>query len=232
MSNDYNSKMAELQKLRSQCSSLTQFVQAKSNQLDQMESRMKQNMQRNVNARSLESNLSQTLGPMFAPGNLGDLNKIIWPYYFSTEIPSFSIGPNETFQTGFSVTQEASFIWMSFTKAVYLETPDGAGVQWTYLNPNQQTGPGVGNFAPGLTFSLRDGSSSRQFMNTPMNMGAYGNPRFPTKFPISMMLMPNQVMQVQFQNSHPENTYVPFLTSFGYRMRIEDSERFLSLVYA
>jgi hypothetical protein len=191
----YDEKMAELQKLRQQVSSLTQFVQAKSNNLSQRESLMKQNYQQTMNSRSLESNLSQTLGPMFAPGNLGDLNKILWPYYFSTEIPTFSIAPNTTFQTGFSVTQEAAFIWMSYTKAVYLETPDGGGVQWTYLNPNQ--GSGVGNFAPGLTFSLRDGSSSRQFMNTPMNMGAYGNPRFPTKFPISMMLMPNQVMQIQ-----------------------------------
>lgn len=223
---DYENKMAELQKLRAQVSSLTQFVQAKSNNLDQRESLLKQSQSPTMNSHSLESNMSRSLGPMFAPGNLGDLNKILWPYYFSTDIPATPVGPNETFQTGFSITQEASYVWMSFVKAAYLVS----GTNWIYLNPNQ--GTGVGNMAPGLTFTIRDGSSSRQFFNTPIELGIYGNPRFPSKFPISTMLMPNHVMQISFQNQHPTNTYVPFIVAFGYRIRIEDAERFLSLVYA
>lgn len=217
-------KMSELQKLRAQVASIANTIQAKERNLNIKEQQIRQGQLPVENAKDLEVNMARNLGPTLSPGNLGDINKIIWPYYFTTEIPDGPIAPNETFQTGFSITQEAAFIMMSFTKVVY----DGASTPWSYLDPNT---PGLSNRAPGLSFTIRDGSSSRQFFNSAIEMGHYGNPRFPTKLPRPIMFLPNQIVQIAFTNSHPTREYVPFITAFGYRMRIEDSQRLLSLVY-
>lgn len=218
----YESQLKELQILRDQVTSLAQFVESKEKQIKQQESLIAQGQMPSNAPQNLQYNLQHSLGPLMAPGNVGDLNSVIWPYYFTTETPDSSLAPNQTFQTGFSVTQEAAFIMMSFTKTVYLDT---AG-QWGYLDEN------LNPSAPGLQFTFRDGSSSRQLFNTPINMDLYGNPRFPSKFSRPIMLLPNQVMQIQFINTHPTNSYVPFITAFGYRIRIEEAQKFLSLVYA
>lgn len=217
------------QQLATQVSQISNIVNAKAKNVAQRESMLRQGQLPSDNAQSLERNVARNVGPMLAPGNLGDINKIIWPYWFSTDVPDTALGVNETFQTGFSITQEAAFIMMSFTKTVYVG--DGGDPEvWTALNPNDESSPA--NLAPGLTFTLRDGSSSRQLYDRPIEIGLYGNPRFPTKFPRPIMFMPNQVVQIAFANSHPTARYAAQITAFGYRMRIEDAERFLSLVYA
>lgn len=219
---DFETKLAELNRLKNQVQSLEQMIDSKAAAVAQRESLLRQGQVPNNSAQNLQFNLRQNLNPLLAPGNIGDINNVIWPFYFTTEIPDESIAANETFQTGFSVTQEAAFIWTSFTKTVYLDD-EGS---WGYLNPD-----GDQPSAPGLTFTLRDGSSSRQLFNTPMNIDLYGNPRFPTKLPRPIMLLPNQVMQIAFVNSNPTNAYVPFITAFGYRVRIEQADKLLSLVY-
>lgn len=225
-----NEKIQMIQKLRRQVTQMGQANDAREKNLDEKEAMLRQGQLPVRNPQDLERNMSRNLGPMLAPGNLGDINKVCWPYYFSTEIPQTTVGPNETFQTGFSITQEAAFIMMSFTKTVYLASgvtaPDYQ--PWTYLDPNQA---GVANRAPGLTFTLRDGSSSRQLYDRPIEIQHYGNPRFPTKLPRPIMFLPNQSVQVAFVNSHAVNRYVPSITVFGYRVRIEDAQNLLSLVY-
>jgi hypothetical protein len=222
---DYQTKMRELQALQNQVEGIAAIIDSKANQVAVKESQLKQNMPANNSAQQLDYNMSNALGPLLAPGNIGDINSVIWPFYFSTDLPENPIGNNESFQTGFSVTQEAAFIWMSYTKAIYLVEGEAPNESWTYLDPAQQPS------APGLVFTLRDGSSSRQFINTPINMDTYGNPRFPTKLPRPVMLLPNQVMQVAFTNNHPTNVYVPVITAFGYRIRIDQASKLLSLVY-
>lgn len=224
---DYDQQMKDLQTLRGQVKGIADIVNAKAANLQVRESLLSQNQIPSTNPRDIEKNLSRSLGPIMAPGNVGDINKIIWPYFFSTDVPTVSLAPGDFLQTGFQVTQEAAFILMSITKTVYLENPI-AGL-WEYLDPNIEANQV--NQAPGLTFTLRDGSSSRQFFNTPMQMSAYGNPRFPTKLPRPVMLLPNQIMQVQLNNAHVANSYVPMMTFFGYRMRVEDAQQFLGLVY-
>lgn len=236
----YQQKMAELQKLQSQVQGISSIVDSKERSIKLRESQLKQSqiqlngrmgrrgMGDDVNnpAANLRANIANSAGQMLTPGNIGDINSIIWPFYFPTDRPDAPLAENETFQTGFSVTQEAAFIFMSYVKTVYLVEGEAPNDTWTYLDPDQ-----AAISAPGLTFTLRDGSSSRQLFNTPMDMDTYGNPRFPTKFPRPVMLLPNQVMQIQFTNSHPTNMYVPFITAFGYRMRIDDAQKLLSLVY-
>lgn len=175
----------------------------------------------------LLSNIKNAVGGSLTPGNIGDINSVIWPFYFPTDIPDTPLAENETLQTGFSVTQEAAFIFMSFVKAVYLVEGEDENQSWTYLDPDQDNPS-----APGLFFTMRDGSSSRQFFNTPMAIDHFGNPRFPSKFPRPLMLLPNQVMQIAFINNHPTNVYVPIITAFGYRLRVDEAQKLLSLVYA
>jgi hypothetical protein len=218
-------KMRELEALRNQVQGIADIVNSKAQSLKMRESRIRQGQLGNDSAQQLQFNMKNNLGPMLTPGNIGDINSVIWPFYFTTDAPNTPLAANESFQTGFSVTQEAAFIMMSFTKTVYLVEGEEPAESWTYLNPSDQPS------APGLVFTLRDGSSSRQLFNTPINIDNYGNPRFPTKMPRPVMLLPNQVMQVAFTNSHPTNVYVPFITAFGYRIRIDEAQKLLSLVY-
>jgi len=226
----YEEKMAAIQKLRGQVSSMANMVEAKERNLSNKESLLRQGQIPTDNPRDVEKNMMRNLGPMLAPGNLGDINKIIWPFYFTTESPGTPIAPNETFQTGFSVTQEAAFIMMSYTKVVYnAGTLAAPAAVWTYADPNTNT---LINRSPGLVYTLRDGSSARQLFNSAIELGHHGNPRFPTKWPRPIMFLPNQVIQIAFTNTDPQNLYVPFITGFGYRMRVEDAQNFLSLIYA
>lgn len=223
----YEQELKNLVKLRNQVKDIQQIVNSKAKNLQTLESQLRQSQLPVSNARDMERNMHKNLGPLLTPGNLGDINRVIWPFFFTTDTPEESIGQNQTFQTGFSVTQEAAFILMSFTKTVYLETDEN---EFTYADPNDSSI--ANNLCPGLTFTLRDGSSSRQLFNTPIEMGHYGNPRFPTILPRPIMFLPNQNVQIAFTNTHPTNLYLPKITCFGYRIRVEDAQNFLGLVYA
>ena len=224
---NYQDQMANLQQLQQQVVSLSSLVSSKANSIQQRETLLKQGQLPAMGVQALEKNLRRNLGPMLAPGNVGDINSVIWPYFFTTGNPidiggPGPIGPTQTFQTGFSVTQEAAFVMMSFTKTVYISNGGSLG----YLTPSDEAPS-----APGLTFTITDGSSSRQFFNSPMKMDMYGNPRFPTKWPRPIMFLPNQNVQVSFANAHPVNSYVPLITAFGYRIRMEAAQSLLGLVY-
>lgn len=222
----YEQQLQILNQLRNQVNSIRKIVDSKAASIAAKESQIRQSQVPMNNARDLERNLQRNVGPMLAPGNVGDINKIIWPFYFTTDTPTESLAQNETFQTGFQVTQEASFILMAITKTVYFETNPN---EFVYADPNDSTVSA--NSCPGLQFTLRDGSSSRQFFNFPMEMSHYGNPRFPTKLPRPIMFLPNQNVQIAFTNLHESNLYLPRITCFGYRMRVDDAQKFLSLVY-
>lgn len=222
----YEEQLSVLNQLNQQVQGIQKIVDAKERDLSIRESRLRQGQVPNNSAQNLDYNMRNALGPLLTPGNIGDINSVIWPFYFTTDVPDSPLAFGETLQTGFSVTQEAAFIFMSYTKTVYLAEGEEPNQSWTYLDPDQQEPS-----APGLFFTLRDGSSSRQLFNSPMALDNYGNPRFPSKFPRPVMLLPNQVMQIQFINSHESNLYVPLITAFGYRIRIDEAQKLLSLVY-
>lgn len=222
----YEEQLAQLNTLQRQTASIQQSINAEANALSVGLSQLRQGQMPNNSAQQLDYNLRGNLSPLLNPGNVGDINNVIWPFYFTTDVPNAMIAPGQSFQTGFSVTQEAAFVFMSFTKSVYIVEGEDPDETVTYLNQVA----GVPS-APGLVFTLRDGSSSRQLYNTPVNMDHFGNPRFPTKFPRPMMLLPNQAMQIQFTNTHGSNIYLPFITAFGYRIRIDRAQDILSLVY-
>jgi hypothetical protein len=168
--------------------------------------------------------INAKLGNMM-PGNVGDINKIVWPFWFTFNAPV--LAPSTSSTASFTVSQEAAFIWMSFSKVVFLRT--GAGPNWTYtaIDPNNENSAGD---ADGLNVVFRDAQSSRTFQRNPMPLDAYGLPEFPTVLSTPLMFLPNSTVEVQYSNANASNTYVPWITFFGYRVRVQDAQNILSLV--
>lgn len=164
------------------------------------------------------------LGNMM-PGNVGDINKVVWPFFFTMNAPILS--PATTSQASFTVSQEAAFIWMSFSKVVFLRTGAGPNYDYTAIDPNDESANGDAN---GLKVQFRDSQSSRVFQKNPMPLDAYGSPDFPTVLPTPMMFLPNSTIECLYSNTDAANVYVPWITFFGYRVRIEDAQNILSLV--
>ncbi len=222
---DYE-KQALLQKLTAQIQQQQAFLDSKESQLNQMQ----QNLTSGVvpttadGGRGLEANMRNNLPWQLQPGNLGDINSVIWPFQFVTQ--NIESAPNTNVRTGFQVTQEAAFVWMSFVKVVY--AVDGGG-NMTYIDPDQ---PGNAGQAYDLAFTVRDSQSQRSYENLPTDINTVGHPRWPTKYPRPMLLLPNSNTEISFQNSNDVNTYVAFIVPFGYRIRIQDAQNILSLIYA
>jgi hypothetical protein len=218
-------KIDYLNKLNDQVQSLKTFLDTKEDVLNKRESQLRQGQIPNTGPQDLQANMMRALGKEFSPGNVGDINKIIWPFYFTTDTPpAAGIAVDQSFVTGITITQEAAFVAMSFVADVY---DVAAGPAWSYITP---TTSGVSDY-PGLSFAIRDTQSGRDFFNVPMALDSYGNPRFVAKYPRPIMFLPNSNVQVQFFNSHPTKVYAPKLTFFGYRVRIEDAQNLLGLVY-
>jgi hypothetical protein len=218
-------KQKVLNQLRQQVANRKAWVDNKSQTLN---SRAARGMGANASAQEVSGNLQTLLPNDLVPGNVGDINKVIWPFFFRTNLQS-PLVPAQTFTTTFSVTQEASFIWMSFTKAIYNVTDAGLPTEkWQYIDDNDPANAGL---LQGLTFTVSDAQSTRDFMNTPVDLSQVGLARFPFKFPRPVMFLPNANVQINFTNG-TGLTLVPFITAFGYRLRVENAQDILSLVYS
>jgi hypothetical protein len=174
------------------------------------------------NAATLKQNLDKALPASLRPGNVGSINRVIWPFWFTFSAPELS--PNSSSQGFTTITQEAAFVWMSYTKSVYKKT---AGPVYTYVDPDNYTSTGQ---VDGLKFTLRDAQSTRTFHNTPIEIDQIGNPQFPSVLPTPILFLPNSTIEITYQNDNASDTYVPFITMFGYRVRIEDAQNILSTV--
>lgn len=187
-----------------------------------MQQQLRQRQSRNGSPdmyRNIKSNIPTSL----MPGNVGDINRVLWPFWFTFSAPE--LVPNQTASASFSVTQEACFIAMAYSKVVFKKT---AGPIYTAIDPAQED-PAVGD-ANGLKFQFRDGSSSRVFSRTVVPLDAFGDPRFPAVFQTPIMFLPNATVECVYSNSDAAATYVPWITMFGYRVRLENAEQILSLI--
>jgi len=173
-------------------------------------------------ASSLKQNLDQALPASLRPGNVGSINRVIWPFWFTFSAPE--LAPNSASQGFTTITQEAAFVWMSYTKSIYKKT---AGPVYTYVDPDNYTAAGQ---TDGLKFTLRDAQSTRTFHNSPIEIDQIGNPQFPSVLPTPILFLPNSTIEITYQNDNASDTYVPFITMFGYRVRIEDAQKILSTV--
>lgn len=186
----------------------------------QLQQRMKQ---KNNSAQDLYRNIKRNVPAQLMPGNVGDLNRVIWPFWFTFSAPELAPGQSSTGQL--SITQEAAFIWMAFTKTVFKKTTGPTA--YTAIDPAQEDSTGSAN---GLTFQLRDSQSSRVFSQGLISLDAFGDPRYPSVLQTPVMFLPNSTVEVTYNNADATATYVPYITLFGYRVRLQDAEQILSLV--
>lgn len=192
------------------------------------EKRVRQGINAVNGPRDVAGNLRNHLPEWLAPGNVGDVNKVYWPYFFqpsSVEMAPASGGVQSTGSMSFSVTQEAAFVLMAITSTVFKKTT--GPLQYTAIDPETT---GANGKAPGLSFILADAQSRRQFMPSPLAFDHIGGSRFPFELQTPMLFLPNSTVMIDLYNTDTTNTYVPWLTFFGYRVRIEDAEQLLSLV--
>jgi hypothetical protein len=185
-------------------------------------SMQRQGLPQNRSAQSLQSTLKKALPQNMLPGNVGSINRVIWPFWFTFTAPE--LVPNSSSSGFTTISQEAAFVWMSYTKAVFKKT---AGPVYTAIDPEDETAAGG---TDGLKFSIRDAQSSRVFHNNPIELDLVGHPDYPSVLPTPIMFLPSSTVEMNYVNESASDTYVPFITMFGYRIRIEDAQNILSLV--
>lgn len=193
------------------------------NQRMREQMRQRQGLVKQTGASSLKQNLDRSLPQNMRPGNVGSINRVFWPFWFTFTAPTLT--PNSASQGFTTITQEAAFVLMSYSKAVYKKT--AGPTQYTYIDPNDPSASGA---VDGLKFTLKDSSSTRVFHNSPIEIDQIGHPEFPSVLPTPILFLPNATIEITYNNDHPTDTFVPFVTLFGYRVRIEDAQALLGTV--
>lgn len=186
--------------------------------------RMRQ-AQSKSSARSLSNHMNRSLPPAMRPGNVGAINRVIWPFWFTST--AVELAPNTSLQGFTTVTQEAAFVMMAITKTVYKRTGVAGAYSYTFVDSLDEMAAGQ---VDGLTFTLRDSSSTRTFHNKPLEIDQIGGGEFPSVLPTPILFLPNSTIETTYNNDHPTDVFVPYLTFFGYRVRIEDAQNILSTV--
>lgn len=194
--------------------------------LERQNRMLKQGLVPNASGATLKGNLDSQLPEALRPGNVGQLANVIWPYWITAvpATPVKSVLPGSSIRFAMTVSQEAAFIMTQLVKTVYKDT---AGVT-NYLDPDNFD-VSVSN-ANDLTLTMRDASSSRMFTQTPIPLDTIGDPGNPSPFPTPMYIKENGVLEFMLTNNSGAEIYYPFITAFGYRIRISDYEKILSQV--
>jgi hypothetical protein len=182
------------------------------------------------NLRNAENAMATEM-PTLMGGNLNDVNKIIWPFFFtSSELTeeALIIAPNVTQSAYINITQEAGFVVTEIIKSVFKYTDLGGGkVNLEFIDPKDSSNAGI---ASGLDFSLIDSSSSRTFHYKPMSVDHVGDARNAWNLDTPIYFANNSNIEVKFSNNNSVDTFVPFFVFKGYRIRVEDSREILSQV--
>lgn len=192
--------------------------------LNEAQSRSRGSLVSNESAADMKANVDNALPEFLRPGNVGDINKVIWPFWFTARGPI--LAPETSGQGIISVSQEAAFICVAMTKTVFSENGGG------YYALGTQDPYGDNARAIGLKYTMRDAQSSRTFHDKPQCIDTLGSWLNPTVLPRPLMFLPNSQIEFNFVNESGSNvgTYLPFITMFGYRLRVENAQDMLSLV--
>lgn len=214
------------QDLQNRIAQIRQEYQKEARLLKNAESLHKGGSVPSEGGKTLEHNLKNQLSPKFVPGNVGDINRVIWPFWFTSS--KVTLEPNTTAQGNITVTQEAAFIWVSYQITVMLEDV-GNPNNYEYIDPDQ---PGASGKFNDLTFLFIDSRSQRQYSNRPVDANQAGHWKFPTILPTPQLILPNANLEWNFTNNNANNTYRPFISMFGYRVRVEHAKDILELLKA
>ncbi len=175
------------------------------------------------------TNLKNCLPDYLVPGNLGDVNRVIWPFWFTNitpELPAAEDGAQTQVTASVTITQEAAFIVTSYSKAIFEHTTEEGDEIYSYIDPAQA---GQDGLTPGLSMTIEDAQSTRVFMSNPIDFDTIGDSQFPQDLPTPLMFLPNSVIKTQLFNTS-DKAYVAFVTFLGVRCRIEDAQRIMSLI--
>ena len=220
--------LQQLSNLQVQIAAMTAANQVKDAQLKVKEATLRQGTVPVNGPQDVMTNLRNILPDYLVPGNLGDVNRVVWPFWFTNltpELPKASGGTQSQATASVTITQEASFIITNIMKAIFVHDPI-AGT-YTYVDPAASAAAGL---TPGLSMTLVDAQSSRIFMAKPIQLDTIGYSQFTTELPTPIMFLPNSVIQTQLTNTNTTLNYIPWITFLGVRCRIEDAQRIMGLI--
>ncbi len=162
----------------------------------------------------------------FSSGNLNDINRIIWPFAFSSDLVLMEAN-SAPIDAPIGISAEADFVATHMTVAVY-EVVDLGGGNSTirYIDRESQDSAMV---IQGLKLLLSDSQSTRQWMQNPVNVQRYGDGQRPYYFDEPQLIEKNSNVKVTIFNNSTR-TYILDVVLHGYRIRIEDVKEFYNIV--
>lgn len=174
-------------------------------------------------AQSLTQKFDTGILAGFKPGNIGEINNVLWPFYYQFAAEDMIPGSANTFS--FSVTQEAAFIMRQISHSTFRKVDDA----YEYIDPFFYDESA--NSPNGLYFTLEDAQSSRVFNGRqPKDVSLLGNANFPSIYPSTVFMLPNQTMLLNLFNTSATETFRSFVTVMGYRVRVADAQNILSTI--
>lgn len=204
------------------------FDQMNNNQiaakLSELENKARAEEQNIIN---IKSEIERKL-PSLQLGGMEDINKIIWPYLATTS--RIDIDPGRISSGYITVTQEAGMVITHMSRVVYkviedIDQPNGYYLK--YVNPRiQGSNDGiVGN----LNLQILDAQSSRKYMHSPIKLDMIGDVTDEYKFSSPQYIAPNSQLEVKFANSEDTQAYAAFIMLKGYKIRLAEAQKMLSL---
>lgn len=171
-----------------------------------------------------KNNTSEIDSKALFAGNVGDIDKIIWPFLFQSSMGEDAIiGPNENVTRNITITQEAAFSLVAIQKNVFRLN----GGDWEYVNPSDNTtNAGI---STGLKFNIEESQTGVNWFDKPISIDHIGDGKDPYCMPSPTMFLPNSNTEINFYNQSA-NTYRVNMMFLGFRVRIEDAQNILSLV--
>lgn len=187
--------------------------------------------------RELQQKFASGILSGIQPGNIGDINRVIWPFAFQFQSQNGAVAdiePGQSQTLSFTVTQEAGFLMRTISHTTFRRLGAVAPFFYEYVDP--YFFDESANSPNGLTFSLQDAVSTRLYTGslngrTNQEISTLGNANFPKVYPSTVFLLPNQTMILNLTNDSPiSETYRTFVTVWGYRIRLENAQEILSTV--
>lgn len=169
-------------------------------------------------------NESRVFEGSFIPPNLAKFKDYSWG--FEQIAYTTAMAPNTTQTISSSISQEAAFIWTHLSKQVFIQANTN---EYTYVDPYAPTY--AARVSPGLSLTIRDPQSDRQLIQDPIPLDDVGDGIFPSPF-MPMLFLNSSQIEAIVNNDNAANTYLVFLTFYGFKIRVDDLAELSSTVYA
>ncbi len=186
---------------------------------------MKYHLQKKLNNSKMMNQMSG-IPRSQRPANLGDINSVYWPFWFTFN--PVVLAPNQGISSFFSVTLEAGFNMIGLEKVVFKRTGQAPNYIYTAIDGNHPDDD-LAN-AKGLVMSLKDSSSSRLFNDKPMPVDMIGTGEHQTVLSTPQFILPNSTIECVYVNNNTTETFVPLITAFGFRIRVDGASNILSTI--